>query len=124
MVEPPLLFGGGFALAPWDWWYYADKVKKARYDLDEEMLRPYFELDRVRAAIQGDRSSLVDSGIASQADAVSLADLIAYETRIENVREWPFDAPTMLRFALYLAIPLGSWLGGAFVERLLGAALD
>jgi hypothetical protein len=82
------------------------------------------ELDRVRAAIQGDRSSLVDSGIASQADAVSLADLIAYETRIENVREWPFDAPTMLRFALYLAIPLGSWLGGAFVERLLGAALD
>jgi len=30
----------------------------------------------------------------------------------------------MLRFALYLAIPLGSWLGGAFVERLLSAALD
>ena len=43
---------------------------------------------------------------------------------LESVREWPFDAPTMLRFALYLAIPLGSWLGGAFVERLLGAALD
>ena len=41
-----------------------------------------------------------------------------------SVREWPFDAPSMLRFALYLAIPLGSWLGGAFVERLLGAALD
>ena len=82
------------------------------------------ELDRVRAAIRGDRSSLVDSRIAGQADAISLADLIAYEARIESVREWPFDAPTMLRFALYLAIPLGSWFGGALVERLLGAALD
>lgn len=82
------------------------------------------ELDRVRAAIRGDRSSLVDSRIAGQSDAVSLADLIAYEARIESVREWPFDAPTMLRFVLYLAIPLGSWLGGAFVERLLSAALD
>jgi peptidyl-dipeptidase Dcp len=39
--------GGGFRLQPWDWWYYAEKVKKAKYDLDEEMLRPYFELSRV-----------------------------------------------------------------------------
>jgi peptidyl-dipeptidase Dcp len=41
---------GGFALAPWDWWYYAEKVKKAKYALDEEMLRPYFELAKVRDA--------------------------------------------------------------------------
>jgi len=40
--------GGGFELEPWDWWYYAEKVKKAKYDIDEEMLRPYFELDNVR----------------------------------------------------------------------------
>jgi hypothetical protein len=40
------------------------------------------------------------------------------------VREWPFDAPTLARFLLYVAIPLGSWIGGAPVERLLGAALD
>jgi hypothetical protein len=40
------------------------------------------------------------------------------------VREWPFDAPTLTRFFLYVAIPLGSWVGGALVERLLGAALD
>jgi peptidyl-dipeptidase Dcp len=43
--------GGGFALAAWDWWHYAEKVKKARYDLDEEMLRPYFELENVRAGL-------------------------------------------------------------------------
>ncbi len=38
---------GGFQLASWDWWYYAEKVKKAKYDLDEEMLRPYFKLENV-----------------------------------------------------------------------------
>ncbi len=35
-------------LQPWDWWYYADKLKKAKYDLDDEALRPYFELTAVR----------------------------------------------------------------------------
>jgi peptidyl-dipeptidase Dcp len=40
--------GGQFQLAAWDWWYYAEKLRKAKYDLDEEALRPYFELDRVR----------------------------------------------------------------------------
>jgi peptidyl-dipeptidase Dcp len=39
--------GGGFNLEPWDWWYYAEKVKKAKYDLDESELRPYFKLENV-----------------------------------------------------------------------------
>jgi peptidyl-dipeptidase Dcp len=43
--------GGGFKLASWDWWYYAEKVKKAKYDLDEEMLRPYFKLENVRQGV-------------------------------------------------------------------------
>ncbi|MFI5143495.1 MAG: M3 family metallopeptidase, partial [Thermoanaerobaculales bacterium] len=38
---------GGFKLEPWDWEYYADQVRKAKYDLDEAELRPYFELNRV-----------------------------------------------------------------------------
>ena len=40
--------GKDFALAPWDWWYYAEKLRKAKYDLDENELRPYFLLDNVR----------------------------------------------------------------------------
>jgi len=43
--------GGNFRLQPSDWWYYAEKVKKAKYDLDEAMLRPYFELNSVRAGV-------------------------------------------------------------------------
>ena len=38
---------GGFKLAPWDYQYYAEQVRKARYALDESQLKPYFELNRV-----------------------------------------------------------------------------
>ena len=38
---------GGFRLAAWDWPYYAERVRKAEYDLDDAAVRPYFELDRV-----------------------------------------------------------------------------
>ncbi|MGQ9799742.1 MAG: M3 family metallopeptidase, partial [Ignavibacterium sp.] len=40
--------GGNFKLAAWDWWYYSEKVKKAKYALDEEMIRPYFKMENVR----------------------------------------------------------------------------
>jgi peptidyl-dipeptidase Dcp len=40
--------GGNFTLQPWDWWYYAGKLKKQQYDLDEESLRPYFKLENVK----------------------------------------------------------------------------
>lgn len=40
--------GGGFKLAPWDWWYYAEKLRQAKYDLDDAALRPYFQLENVR----------------------------------------------------------------------------
>ncbi|MEN9444771.1 MAG: hypothetical protein RIS47_1661 [Bacteroidota bacterium] len=43
--------GGKFKLASWDWWFYAEKIRKAKYDLDEEALRPYFELNNVRDGV-------------------------------------------------------------------------
>jgi peptidyl-dipeptidase Dcp len=39
--------GGKFKLGSWDWWYYAEKVRKAKYDLDEAQLKPYFKLENV-----------------------------------------------------------------------------
>lgn len=39
--------GESHELAPWDWEYYAEKVRKARYEVDEAAVRPYFELDSV-----------------------------------------------------------------------------
>ncbi|PZG21600.1 M3 family metallopeptidase [Nonomuraea aridisoli] len=37
----------GFAIEPWDWSYYSEKVRQARYDFDGAAMRPYFELNRV-----------------------------------------------------------------------------
>ena len=39
--------GGGFKLQPWDWQYYAEQVRKAKYNLDESQIMPYFELNNV-----------------------------------------------------------------------------
>ncbi|MDG6094883.1 M3 family metallopeptidase [Acetobacter sp. AN02] len=39
--------GGNFALRPWDWSFYADRLKKQRYNLDAAQVRPYFELNTV-----------------------------------------------------------------------------
>ena len=40
--------GQHFKLQPWDWWYYAEKLKKEKYAVDDEILRPYFKLENVR----------------------------------------------------------------------------
>jgi peptidyl-dipeptidase Dcp len=42
--------GGNFKLAAWDWRYYAEKVRKAKYDVDEAEVKPYLQLDSVIAA--------------------------------------------------------------------------
>jgi peptidyl-dipeptidase Dcp len=39
--------GGNFALAPHDWRYYTEKLRKAKYDLDEAEIKPYFQLDKM-----------------------------------------------------------------------------
>lgn len=43
--------GKGEKLEPWDWWFYTEKLRKAKYDLDEEQLRPYFKLENVRKGV-------------------------------------------------------------------------
>lgn len=41
----------GFKLDSWDWWYYAEKLRKEKYDLDDTALRPYFKLENVQEGI-------------------------------------------------------------------------
>ena len=72
------------------------------------------ELHRARAALA---SQSLPSGVGT------LADLVAWRGVVGAVPEWPLDAQTVRRFVLYLAIPIGSWLGGAFVERVVDFVL-
>ena len=39
--------GGNFKIKGWDWWYYAEKIRKAEYDFNEEEVRPYLKIDNV-----------------------------------------------------------------------------
>lgn len=41
----------GASFEAWDWWYYAEKLRKQKYSLDEEMLRPYFSLENAQTGI-------------------------------------------------------------------------
>jgi hypothetical protein len=73
-----------------------------------------------RRELQWCKESLIRSrdSMKSGADQKpTIAEITAYQNVIENIRNWPFDSPTLIRFTLYLLIPLGSWLGGALVER-------
>ncbi len=72
--------GKGFVLQPWDFGYYAHKLQLEKFDLDAEMLRPYFELSRVRQGIFGLASRLY--GISFKENAgipVYHPDVTAYE---------------------------------------------
>ena len=43
--------GGKFKIAPWDYRFYQEKVRKAKYDLDFELVKPYLQLDHIREAM-------------------------------------------------------------------------
>lgn len=43
--------GNDFKLEPWDWWYYAEKLRKMKFALEDEEIKPYFEAENVRDGI-------------------------------------------------------------------------
>ena len=81
------------------------------------------QLAPLRARIAAERDALLGRGAAADRAAARLPGLLALEARLDAVREWPFDLSNLLRFALYVTLGLGSWLGAAAVERLLDLAL-
>ncbi len=73
------------------------------------------ELELIRSAIQ---EACAKAPHDAQA-AAKLQGLLAYEHRIESVREWPFDQTTAVRVAAYVFIPAIPWFGQAFAQRLI-----
>jgi peptidyl-dipeptidase Dcp len=76
---------GNFPVASWDWWYYAEKVKKAKYDLDEEMLRPYFKLENVRQGVFDVATRLYGLQFAERTDIpIYHPDVSVFEVKEAN----------------------------------------
>jgi hypothetical protein len=79
------------------------------------------ELARVRAALRLARDAVLAQG-APPFVGGRLADLIAYETRVEAASTWPIESSTLPRFGLYLALGMGSWVGAGLVQHLVETA--
>jgi peptidyl-dipeptidase Dcp len=69
-------------LAPWDWRYYAEKVRGAKYDLDESAVKPYFVLDNMVAALFDTAGRLFGLSFVPRTDCpVYHPDVRTYEVR-------------------------------------------
>jgi hypothetical protein len=77
-------------------------------------------LDRLNEQI---RHAVSGRSVATLEDA-SLGNLIAYRGLIDGVSEWPFSLSTLLRTGLVVAVGVGSWLGGALMERFVNIMLQ
>jgi len=78
------------------------------------------ELAQLEPLVRQARDDTLKSELSTQG---RLTDLMAYQDRIESIAEWPFNSSTIIRFGLYLFIPVGSMIGGALVERIVDGLL-
>ncbi len=79
------------------------------------------ELARLEPLLRQARDDALTGDASTQG---RLTDLLAYKTQVESTREWSFDSSTLVRFGLYLLIPVASMVGGALVERVVDMLLD
>jgi peptidyl-dipeptidase Dcp len=74
--------GGNFKLAPWDWWYYTEKLRAEKFSLDAETLKPYFLLENVRDGAFAVAQKLYGISFVARTDIpVYHEDIQAFEVR-------------------------------------------
>ena len=79
--------GGHFTVAAHDWRYYAEKVRKAKYDIDEAEVKPYLELDNIIAAAFDTAARLFGLSIAERHDlSLYHPDVRAFEVKDRSGR--------------------------------------
>lgn len=99
-----------FKLQPWDWRYYAEKLRKEKYNLDEEEIRPYFKLENVRQGVLDVATKLYGLKFVERKDLPKYhEDVITYEV---------FDADGSHLAILYMDFfPRASKRGGAWMTN-------
>ena len=75
----------GFKIQPWDWWYYSEKVRQQKYALDEEMTKPYFEVNNVRKGVFLAAKTLYGINVEELPDVPKYnPEVIVYKVTDEN----------------------------------------
>ena len=109
--------GGGFKIAPYDYYYYADKVKKQKFDLDEAEIRPYFALDNVMKGMFDATEKLYGVKMVPMPDAPKYMD----DVQVFDV----VDAKTGEHVAVWMCdyFPRDTKRQGAWMEQMQSAGL-
>lgn len=111
--------GGNFAIEPWDWRYYQERVRRARFDLDQSEVKPYFQLEKLIEA---------QFFVANQLFGVAFAERTDIPVYLPDVRVWEVrdasGATIGLFYGDYFARPTkssGAWMSSfADQERING----
>ncbi|MCV6605509.1 MAG: M3 family metallopeptidase, partial [Porticoccaceae bacterium] len=103
--------GGDFQLASWDWWYYAEKLRKAKYDLDESQVRPYFQLENVIDGV---------FYVANQLWGIEVKAIDTIPTYHKDVRTYELSDKDGNHIGIFYAdyFPRSSKRGGAWMNSL------
>lgn len=109
--------GGGFKIAPWDYYYYAEKVKKQKFNLSEAELRPYFEVNNVLNGLFYAAEKLYGIKMVEIPDAPKYMD----QVKVYDVQ----DAKTGKHIAVWMCdyFPRATKRQGAWMEQLQGAGI-
>ena len=100
----------GSVIRPWDWAYYAEKVRKAKYALDEEQTKPYFQMENVRQGVFDLTTKLF--GLKYE----KLTDIPVYHPDVEGFRVSDADG-TLIGIILTDYFPRSTKRGGAWMNN-------
>ena len=104
------LLPAGTKIQPWDWAYYAEKVRKAKYALDEEELRPYFKMENVRQGVFDLTTKLF--GLQYE----KLEDIPTYHADVEGFKVTDADG-SLIGIILTDYFPRDTKRGGAWMNN-------
>ena len=108
----------GSKIEPWDWWYYAEKVRASKYALDDDAIRPYFQMDSVRNGIFIAARKLYGVNVEP------VKDVPVYSPG--NVQTWKlsYDDGSLIGIFTTDYLPRSSKRGGAWMNNVRSQYID
>ena len=100
----------GSRIEPWDWFYYAEKVRKAKYDLNEDLTRPYFKLENVRDGVFAAAHKVYGINIVKE------EDVPVYNPEVETFKVTDADG-SLLGIFMTDYLPRSTKRGGAWMSN-------
>ncbi len=107
----------GSVIEPWDWFYYAERVRKLKYDLNEDEVRPYFKMENVRAGVFSTAHKLYGVNF-EKLDSIPL-----YHPDVEAFKVTDADG-SILGFLLTDYYPRSTKRGGAWMNNFRDQEID